>query len=150
VIDRPLETRSPRPLRLRTLTPDDAPAFARHAAADIEHLREHLPWADPAKDPDGAAAWLDRYARGEDGRVLVAGAFDGDEIVGGALLAHHSADTATVHIGCWATTAVHGLGVARGACAALIEHARTALRVERYDLDVLSLVGAELDAYVGP
>jgi hypothetical protein len=43
VIDQPLATRAPTPLRLRTLTPEDANAFARHAAADLEHLREHLP-----------------------------------------------------------------------------------------------------------
>jgi ribosomal-protein-serine acetyltransferase len=182
VIDRPLETRLPRPLRLRTLTPDDAPAFARHAAADLEHLREHLPWALGAAAPDGARAWLESYDRREAGRVLVAGAFDGDAIVGGALLLNHKPETAAIEIGCWATSAVQGRGVARAACRALIAFARRELQVERvtwhcttvntrsralaerlgfrhegtlrsayvlrgerYDLDVLSLVGAEID-----
>jgi ribosomal-protein-serine acetyltransferase len=133
LIDQPLETRSRKPLRLRTLTLADAGAFARHAAADLEHLREHLPWADAASEPDGAAEWLARYVRGDDGRVLVAGALDGDEIVGGALLMNHRPDVAAVEIGRWATSAVQGLGVARGACAALIEFARAALRVERVE-----------------
>jgi ribosomal-protein-serine acetyltransferase len=182
VIDQPLETRLPRPLRLRTLRPDDAHAFARHAAADFEHLREHLPWAAAAAAPDGARAWLESYDRREDGRVLVAGAFDGEAIVGGALLLHHDPDAATIEIGCWASAAVQGRGVARAACRALIAFARRALRVERVawhcttvnprsralaerlgfrhegtlrsayvlrgerlDLDVLSLVGAEID-----
>jgi ribosomal-protein-serine acetyltransferase len=181
VIDRPLETRSPNPLLLRTLTSDDAHALARHAAVDVEHLREHLPWAEAATEAEGARAWLASYERGENGRVLVAGAFDGDEIVGGALLLNHKPDTATVEIGCWVSSAAEGLGVARAACAALIEHARHELGVERlewhcttvntrsralaerlgfrhegtlrsayvlhgerYDLDVLSLVGDEL------
>jgi RimJ/RimL family protein N-acetyltransferase len=130
VIDQPLETRSGRPLRLRTLTPADAGAFARHAAADVEHLREHLGWAEAAADPAGAFAWLEAYAAGDDGRVLVAGAFDGDEIVGGVLLLHHEPDVAAVELGCWAVSAVEGQGVARGACAALIGFARRELRVE--------------------
>jgi ribosomal-protein-serine acetyltransferase len=182
VIDRPLTTRSPTPLRLRTLTPDDAGAFARHVAADLEHLREHLPWPDQTADPDGARAWLEEYATGAGGRVLVAGAFDGPEIVGGALLLAHDPVAATIELGCWATSGVQGLGVARAACTALIAHARTELAAERvawrsttanarsralaerlgfryegtlrsayllhgrrHDLDVLSLVGSELD-----
>jgi RimJ/RimL family protein N-acetyltransferase len=182
VIDRPLETRLERPLRLRTLTPDDAPAFARHCAGDVEHLREHLPWAEPASRPEGAKAWLEMYARGDDGRVLVAGAFAGEDVVGGALLLHHDPDQAAIELGCWATRAVRGRGVARAACRALIALAREQLRVERvvwqcttanprsralaerlgfrhegrlrsayvlrgerHDLDVLSLVGAEID-----
>ena len=96
MIDRPLETRLERPLRLRTLTPADAPAFARHCAADVEHLREHLPWAEAAVEPDGARAWLESYDRREDGRVVVAGAYDCDVIVGGALLMSHDPDAATV------------------------------------------------------
>jgi ribosomal-protein-serine acetyltransferase len=183
VIDQPLETRLPRPLRLRTLRPDDAHAFARHAAADFEHLREHLPWAESATQTAGARAWLESYERREDGRVLVAGAFDGGDIVGGALLLNHKPDAAIVEIGCWVSSAAQGLGVARAACAALIAYARDELRVERvewhcttvnprsralaerlgfeyegtlrsaymlrgerYDLDVLSLVGDELDS----
>jgi RimJ/RimL family protein N-acetyltransferase len=182
VIDRRLETRLERPLRLRTLTPGDAPAFARQCAADVEHLREHLPWAEPASVPEGAAAWLDMYARGDDGRVLVAGAFDGDAIVGGALLLHRDPDAASIELGCWTTSAAQGRGVARAACRALIALARSELHVERvvwqcttvnprsralaerlgfryegtlrgayvlrgerHDLDVLSLVGAEID-----
>ena len=185
MIDRPLQTRAPRPLRLRALTPDDAVAFARHAAADREHLGAHLPWAAPASEPAGARAWLEGYATGKDGRVVVAGAFDGDEIVGGALLLHHDPDVASIELGCWAVAAVEGRGVARAACAALIGFARADLGVERLvwrattanprsrllaerlgftfegtlrgadvlggarlDLDVLSLVGAELDAHV--
>jgi ribosomal-protein-serine acetyltransferase len=187
VIDQPLETRWPRPLRLRTLTPADAGVFARHAAADVEHLREHLGWAESASDPAGAFAWLKAYAAGDGGRVLVAGAFDGEEIVGGALLMNHDPDAAKVELGCWTSSAVEGHGVARAACAALIGYARRDLHAERvawrcttlnfrsralaerlgfhyegtlrsayllggrrYDMDVLSLVGAELDAYAGP
>ena len=89
---------------------------------------------------------------------------------------------ASVELGCWASSAVQGLGVARAASEALIAYARAelaaervawrsttvnrrsrglaerlgfryegtlrsayVLRGERYDLDVLSLVGAELD-----
>jgi RimJ/RimL family protein N-acetyltransferase len=187
VIDQPLATRAPTPLRLRTLTPDDAPAVARHAAADLEHLREHLGWPEPATEPGGARRWLEAYANGEDGRVLVAGAFDREEIVGGALLLQHEPAIAAIELGCWAIGRVQGLGVARAACEALIAHARTELGAERvawrcttvnprsralaerlgfryegtlrsvfvlrgrrYDMDVLSLVGAELDVAITP
>ena len=182
VIDEPLDTRFPAPLRLRTLTPDDAVAFARHVAADLEHLRVHLPWPESAAEPAGARTWLQAYADGGNGRVLAAGVFDGPEIVGGALLAHHDPPTASVELGCWATSGVQGLGVARAASEALIVYARTELAVERvawqsttvngrsralaerlgfryegtlrsayvlrderHDIDVLSLVGDELD-----
>jgi ribosomal-protein-serine acetyltransferase len=186
VIDQPLATRAPRQLRLRTLTPADADAFAAHVAADAEHLGVYLPWPETASDPAGARAWLDLYERGDDGRVLVAGVLDGDEIVGGALLMHHAAAFAIVELGCWAIAAVEGMGVARAACEALIALARTelhaervewrsttvnarsralaerlgfrhegtlrsayVLRGERYDSDVFSLVGAELDGVGG-
>lgn len=186
MIDQPLATRAAARLRLRTLTPADAAAFARHAAADVAHLREHLGWAEPASEPDGAREWLELYASGSDGRVLVAGAFDGSEIVGGALLLHHEPDLGAIELGCWAITAVEGLGVARASCQALIAHARRELGVERiawrattvnprsralaerlgfrhegtlrsawllrgerYDMDILSLVGAELDGAGG-
>jgi ribosomal-protein-serine acetyltransferase len=182
LIDQPLATRAPRPLRLRTLTPADADAFARHAAREIEHLREHLPWADAAAEPGGARVWLEAYARGAGGRVVVAGAFDGEEIVGGALLLHHEPEAHAVEIGCWATTAVERRGVARAACVALIAYARKqlaaervvwrcptantrsralaerlgfryegtmrsayVLRDQRLDIEILSLVGTELD-----
>ena len=182
MLDQPLDTRSPAPLRLRILTPDDAVAFARHVAADVEHLRVHLPWPDAAAEPAGARGWLEAYADGSDGRVLAAGAFDDSEIVGGALLAHHEPAAASIELGCWASSAVQGLGVARAASGALIAYARAELAVERvawrsttvnrrsralaerlgfryegtlrsayvlrgkrYDLDVLSLVGTELD-----
>jgi RimJ/RimL family protein N-acetyltransferase len=102
-------------------------------AADVEHLREHLPWPEAASTPGGARVWLEGYARGQDGRVLVAGAFDGDELVGGALLMHHDPDTGTVELGCWVTSRVQGLGVARAACAALIAFARSGLHVERVE-----------------
>jgi RimJ/RimL family protein N-acetyltransferase len=181
VIEQPLETRSPKPLRLRTLTAADADAFARHVARDLEHLHAHLPWAESAAHPAGARAFLELYDRGEEGRVTIAGAFDGDALVGGALLLNHKPDLATVEIGCWVAGAAEGLGVARAACAALVEHARAELAVERiewhctttnprsralaerlgfqlegtlrsayvlhgerYDLDVLSLVGDEI------
>ena len=74
VIDRPLATRAGT-LRLRTLTPDDAPEFARHVAGDRAHLREHLSWGDTTHELDGARAWLDplprgpRRARARGGRV---------------------------------------------------------------------------------
>jgi len=183
VIDQPLATRAPRPLRLRTLTPDDAQALARQAAADVDHLREHLPWAEPASDPAGAREWLQLYAARVDGRVVVVGAVDGDEIVGGAMLLHHVPSFANVELGCWVTSTVEGMGVARAVCRALIAYARAELGVERiewrtttvnarsralaerlgfrhegtlrsdyvlrgrrYDTDLLSLVGAEIDA----
>jgi hypothetical protein len=62
VIDQPLATRAAAPLRLRTLTPNHAHAFARHAAADLEHL----PWAEAASEAPGAAGWLDAYQLGSD------------------------------------------------------------------------------------
>jgi RimJ/RimL family protein N-acetyltransferase len=184
VIDRPLATCAGT-LRLRTLTPDDAPEFARHVAGDRAHLREHLSWGDTTHELDGARAWLVRYHEGHDARVLAAGAFDGDTLVGGALLAGHEPAAAAVEVGCWATSAVVGRGVAGAASAALIGHARGVLaaervvwrcttvnprsralaerlgfrhegtqrsahvlRGERLDLDVLSLVGHELDPFV--
>ena len=118
-------------LRLRTLTLEDAPEFARHAAADREHLREHLSWGETTHELDGALAWLGRYHEGADGRVLVAGAFDGDTLVGGALLMGHEPAAAAVEVGCWATAGVVGQGVAGAASAALIAHARGVLAAER-------------------
>ena len=117
--------------------------------------------------------------------MLAAGAFAGEELVGGALLVGHDPAAAAVEVGCWATTAVEGRGVAGAASAVLIAHARRVLAAERvvwrcttvnprsralaerlgfvyegtqrsahvlngerHDLDVLSLVGPELDRFL--
>ena len=86
--------------------------FARHVAADRDHLAEHLSWGATTHVADGARAWLLRYHERRDGRVLAVGAFAEGELVGGALLAGHEPDAAAVEVGCWATTAVEGRGVA--------------------------------------
>ena len=185
MIDEPLTARAGATLRLRTLTPDDAPEFARHVAADHAHLREHLSWGATTHVVDGARDWLLRYHEHRDGRLLAAGAFAGEQLVGGSLLIGHEPDGMAVEVGCWVTTPVEGRGVAGAASAAMIAHARRALAAERvvwrcttvnsrsralaerlgfvyegtqrsalvlhgerYDLDVLSLVGAELDPFV--
>ena len=145
-----------------------------------------MPWPDVTTTPEGASAWLEQYARGADGRVLVCGVLDGDEILGGALLMSHEPDLGAVELGCWVVAAAEGKGVARAACAALIRYARErlgaerlawrnatvnersralaerlgfrhegvlrssyVLRGERRDMDLLSLVGSELDEVRG-
>ena len=131
MIDEPLTARAGAVLRLRTLTPDDAPEFARHVAADQAHLREHLSWGATTHVVDGARDWLLRYHERRDGRVVAAGAFAGERLVGGALLVGHEPDGMAVEVGCWVTTPVEGRGVAGAASAAMIAHARRALAAER-------------------
>jgi RimJ/RimL family protein N-acetyltransferase len=129
----PLSTRFPDPLTLRRLSTADAAAFADHVAQDVEHLGEHLPWPNVADTPDGAAEWLALYERGEDGRVIVAGAWSGDALLGGALLLHYSEAHGNIEIGCWAVSAAEGRGVASAACLELIALARHELGVERVE-----------------
>jgi RimJ/RimL family protein N-acetyltransferase len=118
-------------LVLRRLTEADGAAFAAAMAADHAHAAEHLPWPDVTKDPDGAAAWIGRYERGVEGRVLVAGIFDGDAVVGCAALISHDPAQASAEVGVWVTAAVQGRGAAAAACRALIAVARRELGAER-------------------
>ena len=118
-------------LRLRRLTVADAQAFAAHTVADLERLREHLPWPDRTTTVQGARGWLRAYERGDDGRVLVVGVWRADELAGGALLLHHDTAHAVVELGCWTATAAQRRGVARAACLELVRVARRELRVER-------------------
>jgi RimJ/RimL family protein N-acetyltransferase len=131
VIDQPLKTRAGRTLHLRTLTVDGAGEFARHIGADRANLRVHMPWPDVTATPEGARAWIEQYARGSEGRVVLAGVFDGAAIVGGGLLMNHEPDVAAVEVGCWVVSGVEGQGVARAACQALIAFARERLGAER-------------------
>ena len=183
MLDQELSTALPDPVRLKRLTSADAGAFAAHVSRDRDHLGEHLPWPAVTDTPEGAAEWLGRYDRQEDGRVIAGGAWRGDELLGGALLFQHDPAHGNVELGTWVVIAGEGRGVARAACRALLAHARRELQVERvewhaavanvrsrrlaerlgfrhegtlrsnfllrgerHDTDVLSLVGAEIDA----
>ena len=180
--DAALETTLPTPVTLRRLTSADAVVFADHIARDLERLSEHLPWPAHTATPGGAERWLGKYERGEDGRVLAAGAWSGPQLIGGAVLFHHDAGQGNIEVGCWVASAGEGRGVAFSACRELLAIARSELCVERvewrtstlnprsrqlasrlgfrhegtlrsnylvrdtrYDTDVLSLVGAEID-----
>jgi ribosomal-protein-serine acetyltransferase len=131
--DLPLDTGLPEPVMLRRLTVADADAFAAHVAADQERLSEHLAWPAVTDTAEGAAAWLGRYDRGEDGRVLLGGAWRGDDLLGGALLMHHDPDYGNVEVGCWLVAAGEGHGVAAAACRAVIAIGRRELGVERVE-----------------
>ncbi len=183
MIDEPLTTALPGALRLRTLTTADAAAYAAAVAGDRERLREHLVWPDATADEDGARGFLERYERRQDGRVLLAGAWRGERLLGAALLMSHDEVNAVIELGVWMTREAAGRGVAAAACRALLRLARSDLRAERVvwrcapgnvasrrlaerlgfvfegtarsdyvlrdrrvDTDVLSLVGAEVDA----
>jgi ribosomal-protein-serine acetyltransferase len=131
VIDEPLATALPDPVRLRTLTTADAAEFARHVAADRLRLREFLGWPDVTAEVEGARDFLGRYEAQEDGRVVVAGAWRGEELLGGALLMGHDEANANAELGVWVVAAGAGRGVAEAACRVLLRHARTVLRAER-------------------
>lgn len=178
-----LDVQLPGGLSLRRLTALDADAFAAHVAADLDHLGEHLPWPAVTDEPTGAADWLGAYERREEGRIVAAGAWDGDELAGGGVLFHHDPGQATVELGIWVVTGHEGRGSASAICRALLARARAdlgaervvwnctsgnvrsrqlaerlgffhegtlrssyVLRGRRLDIEVLSLVGAELDA----
>jgi hypothetical protein len=97
----------PRPLTTRLGAPElpplaadrDAEAFAEHVVRGGEHLRAHLPWPDATRTPDDAQQWLAAYERREDGRVLAAGAWRGEALVGGGVLFNHDAEAAAVEFG---------------------------------------------------
>jgi ribosomal-protein-serine acetyltransferase len=135
MLDEPiaLSTGYPEPVELRRLGTADADAFARHVAADEQHLGEHLPWPEVTNTPEGAADWLGRYERQEEGRVVVGGAWSGEELLGGALLLHYDATYANVELGVWAVTRAEGTGVASAACRELIRVARHDLKAQRIE-----------------
>ena len=128
-----LETGLADRVTLQRITTADAVAFADHVVGDLARLSEHLPWPAVTRTPDGAAEWLGRYERHEDGRVDVGGVWSGNALVGGALLHHQDSETAVVEIGCWLTAAAEGGGVAAAACRLLLGLARLDLAAERVE-----------------
>lgn len=127
-----LQTRFPGEVRLRTLqAATDSEAFARHIAGDLERLSRFLPWPARTDTTEGAAAWLAPYETGDEGRVVAAGAWHHDELVGGIVLFHHDAVAATVELGCWVTAPAAGTGVVQAACVEGLRTAREQLRAER-------------------
>jgi RimJ/RimL family protein N-acetyltransferase len=65
--------------------------------------------------------------------VLVAGVWNGDQLLGGSLLLHYDEGFANIEIGCWVVSAAEGKGVASAACLALMELARREMGVERIE-----------------
>jgi RimJ/RimL family protein N-acetyltransferase len=134
-----LETGLPGRVTLQRITSADAVAFADHVEGDLARLSEHLPWPELTRTPAGAAEWLGRYERREDGRVDVGGVWTGGALVGGALLHQHHPQAAIVEIGCWLTAAAEGGGVASAACRVLLGLARRDLRAERVEWHATTL-----------
>lgn len=109
---------------MRELTAADAEEFAAHVAADLERLREFLPWPERTATPEGAAAWLQPYADRADGRVTCQGIVVDGALVGGIVLFHHDPAMATIELGCWITSGHEGKGLVRAACLEGIRLAR--------------------------
>ena len=109
---------------MRELTAADAEEFAAHVAADLDRLREFLPWPERTATPEGAAAWLQPYADREDGRVTCQGIVVDGALVGGMVLFHHDEAMATAELGCWVVSGHEGKGLVRGACLEGIRLAR--------------------------
>jgi ribosomal-protein-serine acetyltransferase len=128
-----LTTRHPDRLIARRLTASDAPAFARHVARNLAHLGVFLPWPAVTDTPDGAARWLGGYERREDGRVVALGAWQGQELLGGAVLFQHDANQANVELGCWVAAEGEGQGVASALCRMLLVVAHADLAAQRVE-----------------
>jgi ribosomal-protein-serine acetyltransferase len=128
-----LTTGLPGPVVLRALSARDSAEFAAHVAGDLPRLREHLPWPEVTSTPDGATGWLGPYERRADGRVVAAGVWSGDDMVGGGVLFHHQPELAVVEVGCWLTAAAEGGGVAAATCRVLVGLARSELAAERVE-----------------
>jgi ribosomal-protein-serine acetyltransferase len=133
MLDEPIQlsTGFPEPVVMRRLTSADGGVFAKHVSDDLDHLGEHLAWPAKATTPQGAADWLRKYERQEEHRVVVGGAFAGDELLGGALLLDYDDTCANIELGVWIVSKAEGKGVATAACLALIDLARRELKVER-------------------
>jgi len=128
----------PRPLTtgldgvvLRRLTPAHAKEFAAHVARDLDHLGAYLPWPARTADAAGAEAWLGAYDERLEGRVVAAGAWHDEVLVGGGVLFAHDPAQAVVELGIWMTSGAAGRGVATAVCRALLAHARRELEAER-------------------
>jgi RimJ/RimL family protein N-acetyltransferase len=122
------------PLTVRTLGLDDAEAWAAHVREDLARLSVHLGWPARTASPEGARGFLGPYARREDGRELLLGAFDDDaggRLVAGALLMRHDPEHGAVELGCWAVAAAEGRGIVRRLCLLALEHAHEALGAHR-------------------
>jgi ribosomal-protein-serine acetyltransferase len=128
-----LATALPGPVTLRRLTAADARVFAEHVALDLERLGEYLAWPARTVTPEGAERWLGAHERREDGRVLAAGTWSGQRLLGGAVLFHHDAGQGNIEIGCWVVSGAEGTGVAFAACKELLAIARNELGAERVE-----------------
>jgi RimJ/RimL family protein N-acetyltransferase len=65
--------------------------------------------------------------------VVAVGAWDGEELLGGAVLFQYDAAAATVELGSWVTARAEGKGITAACCRALLALARGELMVERIE-----------------
>lgn len=109
---------------LRPLEPWQAGEFAAHVAGSLEHLGEWLAWPAVVVEPEGAAAFLQRYAdklARDEGRLF--GIWVADKLVGGVLFRVWDNDTGSCEIGVWLAADVTGRGLVTKACRKLIDWA---------------------------
>ena len=76
---------------------------------------------------------LGLYEHKQDGRIVIAGAFHEDRLLGGALIFHHEPEQEKAELGVWTVAAGEGTGVAYAACRTLVTLARERLGVERLE-----------------
>lgn len=109
---------------LRALEPWQADEFARHVAAARDHLASWLPWAEKSVEPEGAAAFLRRYAesqaRGE-GRAV--GVWVDGKLSGGAVFRVWENETGMCEVGVWLAPEVTGRGLITRTVTAMIDWA---------------------------
>lgn len=116
-------------VELRRLRPGDAEAFTAHVLEAGSQLSDALNWARRTRDVASTLEFMAPYERPDPGRVLLAGAWAGQQLVGGGMLFAHDPVNASVELGIWTTAP--GRGVAEATCRALLGLARAELRVER-------------------
>jgi ribosomal-protein-serine acetyltransferase len=146
-----IATARERPTILRRLTAADAEAFAKHVRSDIERLGRYLPWPAPTSSVEGAQSWLEAYEQFRDGRVIVLGAWDGQELLGGVLLFHHDRPSAALELGCWVVASAERKGVTSAGARTLIAFARNALAVQRIEwrASTLNVASRRLAEHLG-
>lgn len=129
-----LSTRLTDDAELRPLEPWQAEEFAQHIAAAQDYLSEFLPWPRVTAEPEGAAAFLQRYADAQarnEGRVL--GIWVEDKLMGGILFRVWDNKTGVCELGVWLAPEAVGRGLVTRAATIMIDWAFRARGMHRVE-----------------
>src|SRR5215470_3843485 len=122
-------------LELRLLEVRHAEAVFAVVDRNRAYLRQWLPWLDVSASPDDTRNFIkDSLSEFANGEGLLAGIWEGDQVIGAISYDFIDRANRVARIGYWLASGHQGKGVMTKACRAMVDHAFNEVGLNRVEI----------------